>query len=544
MMGAILKTLSIRWGGVGCKIAYLMTLANAFVLILTGGVLIWGREYPLLVSVSAQQAVLLLVGMALLILLFSQIIASGIIRPIANLNTAIDLLARQNWRSALPVSGQDELSRLTVSVNQMAEVINQREASLSRGNRDLFILHTTGLNLMESLELPELIQKISDRASDLVKADTAMISSIDRGSRELRYLGGAGSKTGLLREMALPLEAGGIFNWLASYGTPILIQDAQSDFRLNSEEMKDLGITTFMAVPLWSSNSMIAVLTAINKKGSDVFDKQDLRMFTVFASLAGAALQNALLYADLKQKIEELNDAQQQLIHSTKLAAVGELATNIAHEINNPLTSVLGYTSHLLKAPGLPDESREKLHMMEQETLRVRKIIRNLLDFSRKRPQVMQVSNLVQPLRDTVALLQGVADRSGVRICEEYPAHGLSVRMNPNELKQVFINIINNALHAMPRGGDLTIRAWKIAGGHAVVEISDTGHGISQEHLGKIFEPFFSTKKSEDGTGLGLSISHRIIQNHGGKIEVSSEQGNGARFTIVLPIQESELVSI
>lgn len=96
----------------------------------------------------------------------------------------------------------------------------------------------------------------------------------------------------------------------------------------------------------------------------------------------------------------------------------------------------------------------------------------------------------------------------------------------------------------MPRGGDLTIRAWKIAGGHAVVEISDTGHGISQEHLGKIFEPFFSTKKSEDGTGLGLSISHRIIQNHGGKIEVSSEQGNGARFTIVLPIQESELVSI
>jgi signal transduction histidine kinase len=482
-------------------------------------------------------AVLLLLG-----LVFSQVIAAGITRPIEGLSAAVDGLGRQNWKAPVPVRGRDELSRLANAFNQMAQTLKERETSLSRANRDLFILHTAGLDLMESLDIEALLGKIAARAEDLVKADTTAVAAMDRTTRTLQYLGVTGSKAHLLKGLDLPLEAGGIYNWTASYGIPLLIQDAHTDFRLDPGQMRSLGINSIITVPLWSSSTLMAMITVMNKKGGDAFDKQDLRLFTVFANLAGAALQNAFLYADLKHKISELNSTQQQLVHSTKMAAIGELAANVAHEINNPLTSVLGYTSYLLKTLEIPDESRKKLRMMEQETLRVRKIIRNLLDFSRQRASWMQPGDVVQPLRETVLLLQGAAEGASVRIIEEYPASPVTVNMDHNEIKQVFINIMNNALHAMREGGELRVRVDAGHDGETAIVFSDTGNGIPQEHLKKIFDPFFSTKGNGDGTGLGLSISYRIIQNHGGRIEVESEVGRGSRFRVILPSHEHRTV--
>lgn len=297
-------------------------------------------------SIFETKTISLIVTVLLLGLLFSQIIAAGINKPIARLNTAFDELGRQNWKIPIPIQGRDELSRMANAFNQMALTLKEREASLSRGNRDLFLLHTAGLDLMESLDLEALLGKIASRATDLVKVDTTTVTAVDRNTRTLQYLGATGSKARVLKDLAMPLEAGGIFNWTVSHGTPLLIQDAQNDFRLDAAQMRSLGIKSFIAIPLWSSNTMMAILSVVNKKGGDVFDKQDLRLFTVFSNLAGSALQNAFLYTDLKHKINELSSTQQQLVHSTKMAAIGELAANVAHEINNPLTSVLGYTSH------------------------------------------------------------------------------------------------------------------------------------------------------------------------------------------------------
>ncbi len=493
------------------------------------------------IGIMRKSAVVLL-GILLMGIAFSQIIAQGITRRISRLSEAADKLGRQNWDTPLPVKGSDEISKLGHAFNQMALALKQREASLSHGNRDLFILHTTGLDLMESLDLDTLLAKISARAEDLVRADTTAISLVDNSDRMLKYLGVFGSKAKAIQGQEMPIEAGGIYNWLASYGTPLLIPDAQADFRLDSALMKSLGIKGIMTVPLWSSNMMTGLITAVNKKGGASFDKHDLRLFTVFSSLAAAALQNASLYNDLKWKMIELKTTQEQLVHSTKMAAIGELSANIAHEINNPLTSVLGYTTHLLKTLDLPEAPRRILGMMEQETLRVRKIIRNLLDFARQKPSWMQPADIARPLREAVALVQGMANKASVSIHEDYPPAPVTVNMDHNEMKQVFINIINNAIQAMPRGGDLRIRLDGSGDHEMAVEFADTGVGIAPEQQGKIFEPFFSTKDNGAGTGLGLSISYRIVKNHGGRIVAESEVGRGTVFRVFLPVYQNPMV--
>jgi signal transduction histidine kinase len=497
-----------------------------------------GQRYAERFSEIVKKAAVALLGILLVGIAFSQVIAVGITKPILQLSDAAEKLSRQNLASPVLVKGRDEISRLGRTFNQMALALKQREISLSRGNKDLFILHTAGLDLMESLELGTLLVKIAARAEDLVKADTVSVGVLDSSAKMLKYLGVFGSRAKTLQDMDMPLESGGIYNWIASYGAPLLIRDAQSDFRLDSALMKSLGIKCIMTVPLWSSNTMTGLLTAVNKKGGTTFERHDLRLFTVFSNLAAAALQNASLYTDLTGKMNELRTAQEQLVHSTKMAAIGELAANIAHEVNNPLTSVLGYTTHLLKTLDLPESPRKILAMMEQETLRVRKIIRNLLDFSRQKNSWMQPTDILQPLRETLAFVQGAAQSSLVNIREEYNGSPIIVNMDPNEMKQVFINIINNALQAMPQGGDLRIRLNPVEEHEAMIEFSDTGVGISPENLQKIFEPFFSTKEDRDGTGLGLSISYRIIQHHGGRIDVESEPGKGTIFRIFLPLYQ------
>ncbi len=498
------------------------------------------QRYESRFSAIMEKALVVLIIVLYLGLGFSYLIAMGITKPIQQLSEAAEKLSQQNWDAPIPAKGRDEIGRLGQTFNQMAQKLRQREMSLSRGNKDLFILHTAGLDLMESLDVETLLVKIAARAEDLVRSETTMVSVVHASDHVLRYLGGSGAKADALKGGEDPFESGGIYNWMACYGTPLLIADAQADFRLDPVTMKSLGIKSIMAIPLWSSNTMTGLLTAVNRKGGGVFDKHDLRLFTVFSNLAGAALQNASLYSDLRANVNELRSAQEQLVHSTKMAAIGELAANVAHEVNNPLTSVLGYTTHLLKTLDLPESPKRMLTMMEQETLRVRKIIRNLLDFSRQKTSRMQPADLVVPIRETAAFVKGAAESSAVTIREHYEMSPVIVTMDSNEMKQVFINIINNAFQAMPHGGILDIRVSRMDDREVAVEFSDTGLGISAENMKKIFEPFFSTKSGE-GTGLGLSISYRIVQNHGGRIEVRSGPGKGTVFTVFLPLHKRPL---
>ncbi len=251
----------------------------------------------------------------------------------------------------------------------------------------------------------------------------------------------------------------------------------------------------------------------------------------------GEAFNNMM--AMLEQKVKEQHQLQEQLIQSSKLAAIGELAANIAHEINNPLTGVLGHAVLMLREA--PDEYSlvKHLRIIESETIRARDIVRNLLDFSRKESLRKQKVSIREVLNNTLPLLRKQAELVNVRVEQEYAEDVPMVCVDINQMKQIFINILNNAIYAMPRGGKLVIstRAEKPDGSRPWVEIAfrDTGDGIPAEELDRIFDPFYTSKDSGEGTGLGLSITKRIVEEHGGTIEVESRVGRGSTFTVKLP---------
>jgi two-component system, NtrC family, sensor kinase len=238
----------------------------------------------------------------------------------------------------------------------------------------------------------------------------------------------------------------------------------------------------------------------------------------------------------VQERTHELSRMQAQLIHSEKLASLGELVAGIAHEINNPLTGILVFSSLVAKDEKLDPALKNDLDTVIRETERCAGIVRGLLEFSRESvPQKSPIS-LNDVLDASLALVENQAQFLNITIIRDYSPDLPQLSADPNQLEQVFINMLLNASHAMAHGGILRIvtdtTREKL---YAVVRIADTGCGIPEENLPKIFDPFFTTKDAS-GTGLGLSVSYGIINSHGGIIEVESSVGVGTTFTIKLPM--------
>jgi len=240
------------------------------------------------------------------------------------------------------------------------------------------------------------------------------------------------------------------------------------------------------------------------------------------------------------QTILELQNRQEQLLQSGKMAAVGTLTSGIAHELNNPLNNI-GLTVEALidDFDELPDEDKQR--MLSQAYTQVERAgatVRNLLDFTRKGHAVFarfQVGRAVETAR---RLVDNEARLAGVTWSVDIPQNIPEVRGHPHDLQQVFLNLFLNAVQAMPDGGSLQVQADVSEGKWVRVRVADTGLGIGPEHLSQIFDPFFTTKDPGMGTGLGLSVSHGIIEEHGGRIEVTSEPGQGTTFSVYLPVAE------
>ena len=247
------------------------------------------------------------------------------------------------------------------------------------------------------------------------------------------------------------------------------------------------------------------------------------------------------LEAKVEERTREIHLMQNQLIRSEKLASLGELVAGIAHEINNPLTGILMFSSMISSDSRLDPTIKNDMIMIVRETKRCAKIVKGLLDFSRETAPQKKLSSINIIMDETLALVTNQSSFHDINIIKQYDEEVPKVLVDAHQIEQVFVNILLNASHAMSTGGDLTIVTGAQPDGEAVfAKISDTGCGIPPENLERIFDPFFTTKETK-GTGLGLSVSYGIIESHGGQIEVESIVDIGTTFTILLPLDSDEL---
>ncbi len=285
--------------------------------------------------------------------------------------------------------------------------------------------------------------------------------------------------------------------------------------------------------PAWAEGLQAAIAAA--GTGREVELHANDRTFSVTGYPMGAADRSTVVLVFDDQT--ERRRLQSQLIQSEKLSAVGQLIAGVAHDLNNPLASVVGFADFLVESSEVPPRLREPIRVIQEEAERAANIVKNLLRFARKH-EAQRWSTALKPLLDsTVALLRNQLMAHHVDVRVEAEPDLPEPHIDANQIEQVFVNLLNNASHAIAstgRPGSVIVRARRTSEGVAV-DFIDDGPGMSESVAARVFEPFFTTKPEGQGTGLGLSIGQGIVKEHGGRITLSTTQGNGATFTVELP---------
>ncbi|MBN1966272.1 MAG: response regulator [Anaerolineae bacterium] len=413
----------------------------------------------------------------------------------------------------------------------------QLEESLERRNRELEALVTIGREFNQRLELDKLLDLIVSVSASELPADQALLCLFDDNQqiiawRTLRDVNSAARRIQNFVKRPAP--------WLAEMlydGHPVL----------TSAEDQPLVLDCCHAVigtRIIHHGNVLGIIL-LGHEDANCYDSGHLRLLESITEQAALAIRNAELYAELRHYAEnleamvaertaELRAAQSQLIRSEKLASLGRLAAGIAHEVNNPLQAIRNCLE--LAIEDIDDQrpvDKELLVVAEEDVGRIRRIVSGLLDFARPGSGKLALIDLGKLVSEMLRLAQRqleMADITAQTEIQPTPA----VRVSEDQFKQVILNLILNAQEAMPYGGTLTVRVFE-EGQYIHIAFIDTGIGIPEENLNRIFDPFFSTKV--DGTGLGLAITYGIVEGHSGRIEVESKVGSGTAFTVILPFE-------
>ncbi len=304
------------------------------------------------------------------------------------------------------------------------------------------------------------------------------------------------------------------------------IQDLEIDFKSKSGEK--IPMTLSSSVMRNSEGEIIGVIGVA----------KDLRETKWLLAEAAAAEAERAKAHELGKAYKELKDLQSQLIHSERLACIGQLAAGVAHEINNPLGGILVYSHLLLEDLTTDDSKRANVERIIKEATRCKDIVKRLLDFARQPEPKVEPTSINVVLEETLSLVKDQALFHNIKITKKFHPWPPDIMGDKSQLQQAFMNIILNAAEAMDGKGNLILATRGVQDSRFLeIAITDNGCGIPPAHIKKLFEPFFTSKKAGHGTGLGLAITAGIIGRHKGSIEVESKVGEGATFTIKLPVR-------
>lgn len=493
------------------------------------------RTGTALVGVRSAQWILVatLISAFLIGLWIASTLIRNVLHPVSELIDVSKNIASGNLGYTTQYTDNTEFGQLATSMNEMS-------LSLRDGNEKI-ISHMDRLAGLYKVTLPlhsvstteELFKEVSISVANLLEVEQCGLMLLDDTGGLVTHRHPAVGLTDeevqritISREDTMKL-------YFANNRRPVIIHNPQGDPLVS-------GLTGHGDVPVRSmllgwirlQGELAGMIRLANKQNGD-FSEESARLVGIISNNVSVAIENSKLYQDLKSQMQELRETQEQLVQAAKLAAIGELASNVAHEINNPLTSIMGYAELIREETDLTSIMRD-IDIISKESLRARNIVQQLLEFARKRPLELREIKPDELLKETVDLVRVQLKNARIKIVEEYGSLP-SIMGDANQLKQVFLNIINNAVHSMSDNGGVLTIATTGAENHVQIAIEDNGHGIPPEILPKIFEPFFTTKRDK-GTGLGLSITYKIIESHNGKIDIKSEVGTGTTFTLALPL--------
>jgi signal transduction histidine kinase len=256
-------------------------------------------------------------------------------------------------------------------------------------------------------------------------------------------------------------------------------------------------------------------------------------------NLIDAVARKIALLVERHETREEQARLREQLLHADRLATIGQLAGGVAHELNEPLGNICGFAELCLEHPELPEQAVQDLERIIRASLHAREIIQRLLLFARKTPPKRCETDVNELVEKALSLFKGRLSTAGIELRVDLDMELPQVVLDPGQINQVLVNLVVNAIQAMPSGGVLTVSSCAL-GSELSVAVQDTGSGIHEELLPQIFLPFFTTKDVREGTGLGLAVVHGIITSHHGRVEVQSEPGQGARFDLRVPLEPPE----
>ncbi|MGB7469991.1 MAG: PAS domain S-box protein [Candidatus Acidiferrum sp.] len=439
------------------------------------------------------------------------------------------------------IAVKDAVGNVTAYQGFLLDITERKRAEqeIRRRNRELLVLNSIGQTLTESMDLGDSLHRTLRQMAELFSLDACALYLFEEEGTKIRRVAAVGHRSEYARNFpAVAVKPQLLQHIKAVHATFLSVQGLPLPAIFREAHRKEELVSAYVVV-LWSKDRVIGGLT-VGSRTAKEFSPADVNLLIAVGSQLSSAIERTTLYEEARQAYENLRRTQEQLLHSEKMAAVGQLISGVAHELNNPLTAILGYSQLLTSSGQMGPQGIEYSDKLYKQAQRTHRIVQNLLSFARQhKPERVPVQlNLI--LEETLALRDYDLRMNNIRVHLELAPDLPLTAADPHQLQQVFLNMVNNAVDAMlehSNEGDLWVRTGA-QGDKLFIEFADSGPGVKD--ASKVFDPFYTTKPVGKGTGLGLSICYGIITEHGGSIRVRNIPPRGASFTIEVPYQPAK----